>query len=325
MFLRRGVYAAAVLTLAAGLRCQAATVSDVVAQVNSTNYGTCISSLFPTPTSTRFQDDFHDGARDLIQSSFSGLGLTTAENHFTYGGEDYYNVVGVLPGVTNPDNYLIIGAHFDSVSGSPGADDNASGVAGVMEAARVLSQYQFASSIMFVAFDREEQGLIGSKAMAQAWGSGFCSGCTLQGMISLDMIGFAYQDRHRIRIFTGVTGENSVSQGLGDALAYTDLELYPYITASAYSDHYYFAAQGYPAALLIETYYSRPMNPYYHTADDVLANIDYEFGADVTRMAVGYVATDAMLLPEPSTWVLAVCALAALAAARRRIASRRLR
>ncbi len=78
----------------------------------------------------------------------------------------------------------LVGAHYDSVD-NPGADDNASGVAAVMEQARVLTQYQFDASLVFVAFDREEQGLHGAYAYVAAHDP-----AGIQGMLNLDMIAY---------------------------------------------------------------------------------------------------------------------------------------
>lgn len=324
MSLRRSVYVAAVATLAvAGLRCQATPIDDVVAQVSQTSYQTYISSLFPTSTSTRYMNDNHDAARNLIQSDFEALGLDTSTFGFTYSGATYYDVIGVLPGTTTPDNYYLVGAHFDSVSGSPGADDNASGVAGVLEAARVLSQYAFEDSIIFVAFDREEQGLYGSTALANNWASLYPGG-SLLGMISLDMIGYNYQGSDSARIYTVGGGANSVSDALEDALTTYGGLTYAGLGSSSRSDHAPFHNRGWAAAMLIEGGWQS--NPYYHRSTDVLANLDYAFATNMTRATVGYLATEAGLaLPEPATWLLAVCAFAALAAARRRIVSPRLR
>ena len=77
-----------------------------------------------------------------------------------------------------------MGAHYDSVN-NPGADDDASGVAGLLEAARVASLHDFEASIRFIAFDREEAGLIGSKAWASAH-----TGDRILGMVQLDMVSF---------------------------------------------------------------------------------------------------------------------------------------
>ena len=123
-----------------------------------------------------------DPARDYIFDNFTSLGLAATLDPFVYGTSTYHNVVGVRSGTVRPEDIYIVGAHYDSVQGSPGADDNASGVAGVLEAARVLSGYNFASTLVFIAFDREEQGLIGSYDYARRASA---AGQNIRGMISL--------------------------------------------------------------------------------------------------------------------------------------------
>ncbi|UCC32787.1 MAG: M28 family peptidase, partial [Phycisphaerales bacterium] len=100
----------------------------------------------------------HDLAQANIISLFASFGLTVTLEPFDYYGATYHNVVGTHLGTATPDQEYVIGAHYDSVD-NPGADDNASGVALVLEAARVLSRYESDFTIRFVAFDREEQGL----------------------------------------------------------------------------------------------------------------------------------------------------------------------
>ena len=173
--------------LLAAMPAWAGTIDDIVAGVSQSQYTTYLGSLFTGTGQSRDLDGAeHDLARDYIFSNFTSLGLTASLDPFTYGGGTYHNVVGVRTGTVRPEEIYIVGAHYDS-RGGPGADDNASGVAGVLEAARVLSGYSFASTLVFVAFDREEQGLIGSYHYAQAASA---TGQNIRGMLSLDMIAY---------------------------------------------------------------------------------------------------------------------------------------
>lgn len=135
----------------------------------------------------------HDPARGNISNYLQSVGLDTRLEQITYNGKAYYNVVGEKVGVTHPEVVYVIGAHYDSYEilgstayrGSPGANANASGVAAMLDLAYALAPYQFDCTIRFVAFDREEQGLFGS--------SGYVTGHStesVQGMISLDMVGY---------------------------------------------------------------------------------------------------------------------------------------
>ena len=78
------------------------------------------------------------------------------------------NVLATLPGVVQPDTLVVVGAHHDTVPGSPGADDNSSGLAGLLELARVLGRRRWAATLQLVAFDFEETGFFGSRAYVEA-------------------------------------------------------------------------------------------------------------------------------------------------------------
>lgn len=308
------LYAATVVLLAAaGPRCQAWTIDGVVNSVSQTSYsGYLNSSLYTTTGSNRGYGAQHDLARTAIYNAFDSIGLETTLSPFIFNSATYNNVVGVWEGTTRPDDYYVVGAHYDSVN-NPGADDNASGVAGVIEAARVLSHYRFEASLVFIAFDREEQGLLGSAAWAQQHAAD-----NILGMISLDMIAYDPLDAGQARIYSRSGATNTVTVGLTNALnSYTNLT--PVFSGAIWgSDHSSFAAQGFPAALLIEA----SSNPNYHTQLDSTSTagyINYGYATNMTRGAVGYLATAAELsAPEPATMLLVACGLIALAAARRR-------
>lgn len=306
--------AAAVLPAIAGLRCQAGPIDLVVDQVTVPQYTAYLdNSLYTHAGSNRGGGTQHDLARQQILSTFQSLGLTTSLDDFAYSGATYYNVVGVLPGALRPNDYYVIGAHYDSAN-TPGADDNASGVAGVMEAARAMSRFRFAASVVFIAFDREEQGLVGSTAWAVEH-----SADHILGMISLDMIAYnpAGATHDQARLYTSNGAGNTVTSGLDAAL-----ETYGGLTAVfsggiSASDHYPFGTRGFPSALLIES--SWPTNPNYHRAGDTVDTagyIDYEYATAMTRGVVGFVASEAEVMPEPRTLLLLACGIAAIAALR---------
>jgi hypothetical protein len=237
----------------------------------------------------------HDLARTNILNHFSGLGLNTSLESFTYSGSTYNNVVAVLPGTTRPNDIFIIGAHYDSV-GYPGADDNASGVAGIMEAARVLSKFSFQSTIRFIAFDREEQGLCGSTAYITDTNN---RDDNILGMISLDMIAYNAGGNNTADIY-GRTSSDLLKFALAEAVqTYGGLSIQINGQLDG-SDHAPFERNGFQAALLIEDL----GNPYYHTAGDNVdtsSYIDYTYATQMTKGAVGYMAGAAILVPEPDT------------------------
>jgi hypothetical protein len=257
-------------------------------------------------------------ARSTIYQALTDLlgpaGGTVSYQDFTQSGYAGRNIVGVLPG-QDPGNtrQYVIGAHYDSV-GNPGADDNASGVAGMLEAAYVLSQHQFASTLVFVAFDLEEEGLWGSQVYAAAAQNNHDN---IQGMVSMDMIAFnnpANPNTAEIcRAYdNGVIIQNEVYQAFGD---YTTLNLTLNPATIVYSDHGPFSDYGYPAALVIDDLdgNNNPTNPYYHTANDFylnngtpqqyggLAYLDLDYAADLTRGVVAWAADEGGLSNAPES------------------------
>ncbi|OPZ29007.1 MAG: Bacterial leucyl aminopeptidase precursor [Lentisphaerae bacterium ADurb.BinA184] len=284
-------------------------IQDVVNQVSEAQYTAYLTAddfLYTQAGNNRNNGtaQFNAAVANVLDT-FLSFGLAaTIENTPTY-----QNVVAPKNGSLRPDDIYIVGAHLDSV-GNPGADDDASGVAGVLECARVLSRYPTAASLVFITFDQEEDGLLGSTAYAQA---ARARGDNILGMLSLDMIAYNHPDGTPSADIYGRTASDAVKNAVAAALlSYGGLPAtisgdYPY------SDHAPFEAQGYPACLLIEDW----GNPYYHQAadnTDVPGYLDYAYGTDMVRGAVGYLATAAVVLvPEPGTWLpLLIVALGAL-------------
>ena len=251
----------------------------------------------------------HDLARNNIYDLFSSFGLTTSLDPFLYSGATYYNVVAVKTGTVRPNDIYMVGAHYDSVN-NPGADDNASGVAGVLEAARVLSDEMLESTLVFIAFDREEQGLIGSTAYAQRH-----QGDNILGMVSLDMIAYEPDGDNAARIYYR-EDDSAITSELQDALArYGDINASIQQWSSNVSDHAPFDLRGKDACLLIED--NHGTNPNYHQASDsvdTLGYIDYEYATAMTRGVVGYLAEHSLAsVPEPGALALVCVALIPLA------------
>jgi len=288
----------------------ALSINDIVNDVSKTTYSDYLNERLYTKTGdNRGNGAEHDLARTAIYDHFAGLGLDTSLDSFSFAGGTYYNVVAKLQGTS--DDIVIVGAHYDSLN-NPGADDNASGVAGIMEAARVLSEYQFKASIWFIAFDQEEPGLIGSQAFVNEFKSS-----NMVGMVSLDMIAYNYQGLNIADLYSHPES-SSVTNGLKQAI-----ELYGNgITCEVngpldYSDHAPFEAEGIAAALLIENW----GNPYYHgdqDKSDLAGYLDYDYATNMTRSAVGYLATTANVVPEPATMAALVAGLTILASRRRK-------
>lgn len=225
----------------------------------------------------------HDLARDSIVSILNGLGLNVTLEPFSWSSNTYANIVAVKTGSYRPHQQIVLAAHYDSYN-NPGADDDASGVALMLEAARVLSQYDSACTLRFIAFDLNEQSLAGATAYRDAHPAEH-----LLALINADQI--AYN-----------TGPNTAnlfgdycSTPLRNALAVA-LSAYGGLTgvigaAGPGSDHQLFAARMIPSLHLAEAEIAT--NPYNHyQADHVYqaGNINFDYAVKMTRGVVGFLA-----------------------------------
>jgi hypothetical protein len=265
----------------ASLPGMAAANQVTVASYRSFLGGSMVPGILYTHTgSNRQWGPNHDLARNNIFDTFESYGLNPVLEPFDYSGTTYYNVVATKVGTTYPNDEYVIGAHFDSVN-CPGADDNASGVSLVLEAARILRQYDSAYTIRFIAFDREEQGLIGSDAYVAAHPT-----ASILGMISADMVSYDNGANH-CRLY-GRSSSDPLKLALGSAITtYSSLSWTNYGQMDA-SDHAPFEWGGYQACCLIENYTD---NPYYHQTTDSVDTpgyINYAFAVNMTRSVVGY-------------------------------------
>ncbi|MBI5914051.1 MAG: M28 family peptidase, partial [Bacteroidetes bacterium] len=161
-----------------------------------------IQAIVDQVDSTRLYDDldFLEGIRhytanpthlqatkDFIEFQFQQNNLETYLHEFDYGNYGAANIIGRQIGTANEAQTYILGGHFDTVFDAPGADDNGSAVAGMLEAMRVLSPYSFKKSVKFIGFDLEEAGLVGSLKYVQ---NGILPGEGMAGMIDFEMIGY---------------------------------------------------------------------------------------------------------------------------------------
>lgn len=275
-------------------------VQDIVSQVSQTTYTNYLDNMLYTHLGdNRGFGAEHDLARANIYSEFGSFGLSTDLHPFEYSSDTYYNVVGAHYGTVRPEDIYILGAHYDSVN-NPGADDNASGTSGVLEAARVLSQYEFEATLIFIAFDREEQGLYGSTAYAQDHKDN-----DILGMISMDMIAYNGSGSNKAKIY-GRDSSNPLKWELSDAISLYGNGLSSEVFGSLNaSDHAPFEAEGFQACLLIE--YDAWDNPHYHELTDSVETayyIDYAFATNMVASSVGFLAASAVLIPEPATLLL---------------------
>lgn len=277
-------------------------IDTIVDQVSKNDYTSYVQTLEGYGTRA-YGTSGNTNAMNFISTTFNSFNhLGVMLDPFTYSSNTYYNVVATLPGVTHPDNVYIVGAHFDSVSVSPGADDNASGMAAVLEIASVLAQYSFQSTIKFIGFNVEEQGLVGSHNYAT---EAQANGDKILGMLNFDMIAYTGSNPNEdVDIF----GDQwLVDLMVANATQYTSLNVQAYYGNTYGSDHYYFHSSLYPGSASLLAIENTPSeiwggsNPYYHTANDTSDKLNFDFATDITKAGIATLAGLAQTIPEPAT------------------------
>lgn len=252
---------------------------------------------------------------------------------YDFRGVRHENLVGRLPGARPELPRVLVGAHVDTVPGSPGADDNASGVAVVLEAARLLAPLRFRRTVEFVVFTLEErQGWtyrVGSRRWTAAARRG---GIRYSGALILEMVGYrdtapgsqkvpfllrgrGIPDTGDFLAAVGDAGSRHLLNSFREAAGRhaPDLPLVTLVSplkgwlvwATRRSDNASFWSEGYPALMLTDTAFLR--NPHYHRSADLASTLDPAFMAGVTTAVVGAVrrlagegGADAPLQPRPS-------------------------
>jgi Peptidase family M28 len=267
-------------------------VETIVSLVSSSDLSSSVQTL--QDFQTRYASTTNcEAAGESLFSSFTALGLDDVHfAPFTFSGSySSRNVVAEKTGETYPDDIFVICSHYDSTSPSrqtlaPGADDNASGTAAVLETARALAPYPLDFTVRFIAFSAEEWGLYGSRAYAAAARQ---AGERIIGVINLDMIAYADAMPEDLQIIVNPASGWLADLFLVAASNYGGLGATKTVDASfVYSDHAPFWDSGYPALLAIE---DEPLNnPYYHQTSDTLDKLNFDFFTNATRAALGLLA-----------------------------------
>ncbi|MGE5402119.1 MAG: M20/M25/M40 family metallo-hydrolase [Ignavibacteriales bacterium] len=260
--------------------------------------------------------------RNLIEQRFLLNDLRTKKDVFDYSGYSASNIIGEKPGQINEDTVYILCSHFDSVPAGPGADDNGSGVAGMLEAMRVLSSGTYLNTIRFIGFDLEELGLKGSQRYAENASS---RSEKIAGVIDYEMIGYLSEkqnsqtfpygfDRLFPEVYAGSSAQgfkgnfianvaNSNSESLMAAFENCAGKYVPLLNEMSLSvagngeavsflrrsDHAPFWDNGFKALMLTDCAEYR--NPNYHKASDTIGTLDFSFMANIVKATVATIAT----------------------------------
>jgi hypothetical protein len=245
-------------------------ITDMIGQVSQDTLEAFVQHLQDYGTRNAYKTGGIE-AQNWILGKFQSYGLEAELHDFAMpGGAASDNVIATITGTVYPEEYIVLGAHYDSYTGSsnePGADDNATGTAGILEAARILSHYTFDRSIIFATWSGEEYGLYGSEAWAS---EAAYNGMNILGYFNIDMAGYLEPGNPIHTDIMAPTSANELKQFYKDvcAIYLPDFQTFNGTLTGGDSDHTSFNNNGFQGIFPFED--SQDYSPYIHTANDII-------------------------------------------------------
>ena len=259
-------------------------------------------------------------AANYITSVFESAGLSVREQNYEYDDQRVTNLLATVPETVGAATYYVVGAHYDTVPSTPGADDNASAVAVMLELARRVRQARLQTPVLFAAFTLEEPpayltGHQGSRIFVRSCQS---SGDCVFGALILEMVGYTATRQHYpfLRRWPGYPAQGNFIGIIGnwrslrfgrfvlsgfrknESLPVKSLFL-PFdgriLPETRMSDHASFWDAGLPALMITDTAFFR--NPNYHLPSDTIDTLDFTFMAELVKS----LELALMQLPFPAT------------------------
>jgi Zn-dependent M28 family amino/carboxypeptidase len=249
-----------------------------------------------------------DATGNYIESELRAYGINSERQTYTVDGKAYYNIIARFGPVSQ--DVLVIGAHYDSHGITPGADDNASGVAGLLELARLLAKNPPKHTVELVAYTLEEPPFFRTENMGSAQHARALklAGKNVRLMISIEMIGYFsdtpgsqqypvdgmtlhYPDTGNFIALVGKYSDfASMRKVKSLASGATDLPIYsinapPFLQGIDFSDHQSYWKHDFPAVMVTDTSFYR--NVHYHEATDTAEKLDYARMAKVVQAVYG--------------------------------------
>ena len=189
------------------------------------------------------------------------------------------NIYAIIPATIKSDEYVLLGAHYDSVKGSPGANDNASGTALVFGAASQLAKLKTRKrNFIIVFFDQEERGLIGSRMFARKLKK---EEMNLHSAHTADQMGWDSDDDKAIEIELPTPALEKLYREEAKKLSIT-----VHRTNVSSTDHTAFREIGFNAIGVTEEYKNRDTTPHYHKSSDTYETIDFDYLISTTRLVL---------------------------------------
>jgi hypothetical protein len=230
--------------------------------------------------------------------------LSVNYDPFVYDSTNMRNVVAVLPGMNKSNHKIyIISGHYDSINQhtdpmveAPGADDDGTGAALTMEAARIFSGYRFEATTIFATWSAEELGLIGSTHYAK---NASLHNADIGAVFQYDMVGNDPSSANGMDIFP-FPGEGWLWTAMQTAnMEYSTGLSLTNAGPSGQSDHASFHEYGYPAVMALESDFS----PYYHSRDDTINHVNMNLVTKTAKMGVAVLATAANVLTPSEGYI----------------------
>jgi aminopeptidase YwaD len=266
-------------------------ILQMIRQVNASLLSTYIQKIQdfgPHPTGSKACE----ALGKYLYETLNSFHLSVRYDSWRYKLRSGNNIEATLQGTTKGDSIVIVSAHYDSVRVSPGADDDGSGVAVVLAVADIMSNYCFNSTVRFVLFSGEEQGLLGSHEYVQ---HAYRTGERIIADLQLDGVGYAVTSEDSSKIKHHSNNQSAWMVDISSAIAshyYDDIDLevvrLPHVT---FSDHESFVKYDYDASYFFEYF----LTPYYHTSEDILEHMNITYLAKVCKLTVGTLASMAEL------------------------------
>jgi Zn-dependent M28 family amino/carboxypeptidase len=256
-----------------------------------------------------FVPDKLNAAADYIRSFWEKIGYEVNAQAFSVQGVSCQNLFIEIPGESTPGEIVVVGAHYDTISWAPGANDNGSAVGALLELSRLFSTKSPGRTLRFVAFANEEPPFFKTDSMGSLVYAKACQKKeeNIVAMVCLETIGyyrdepktqkypvpfsFFYPDRGNfIAVVGNLRSKQLVKAFARHFMAESDFPVecvatFGFLTGIDWSDHWSFWHYGYPAVMITDTALFR--YPYYHSSEDTSDKIDYHSLARVTHGLYG--------------------------------------
>lgn len=245
-------------------------------------------------------------AHNYIFNILEEYGFSPELQDFTVKNNTFSNIILTLEGKSHPEEIIVIGAHYDTASGTPGADDNASAVAMLLEMARILADSTHRRTLKLVFFVLEEPPIFGTNKMGSRIFARQAreNDMDIRGMISLEMVGYFSNRKGKqafplplmslfysstpdfIAVVGNLKSKSLVTQARnalekGCTVPVETLSSPSIVPGVGLSDHASFWKEGYPAIMITDTAFYR--NPNYHQSTDTFDTLNYETMAELLK------------------------------------------